>query len=64
MPKTWEQLTQTEKIEDLRRDLIKTMERVNQLDRHSDALERGISEIASKLDGLARRVSALEKERK
>ncbi len=29
MPKTWEEITQGEKIEELRRDILKTMEAVN-----------------------------------
>ncbi len=60
MPKTWEQLTQDEKIEELRRDIIKTMAKVNELDRRSDALTLGISEIAAKLHDLECRVSILE----
>ena len=60
MAKTWSQLAETEKIDELRRDIVKTMNRVNQIDRHSDVLQRGISEIAAKLDNLARRVAAVE----
>jgi hypothetical protein len=64
MAKNWDQMTQAEKIEELRRDIINTMARVNQLDRHSDALERGISSLAGNFDDLVRRVAVLEKERK
>ena len=49
MAKTWEQLSDAEKIEDLRSDLLRIIAKVNQLDAHSDVLERGISKIAGDL---------------
>ena len=52
MAKTWEQLSDAEKIEDLRSDLLRIIAKVNQLDAHSDVLERGISKIAGDLRDL------------
>jgi hypothetical protein len=60
MAKTWEQLNNAEKIEELRRDILKTMARVNQLDAHSDVLESGISKIVGDLRRLESRVAKLE----
>ena len=40
MPKTWDQLTQEEKIEDLRRDMLRLYEAVNSL---SDGVQRTFS---------------------
>lgn len=37
------------------------MNRVNSVDRHSDALERGIGDLLSNLNDLERRVAAAEK---
>ena len=49
MAKTWEQLSDVEKIEDMRSDILRIMAKVNQLDAHSDVLESGISKIVGDL---------------
>ena len=63
MAKTWEQLNDAEKIEELRRDILKAMAKVNQLDAHSDVLERGISQIVGDLRDLKSRVAKLESQK-
>jgi hypothetical protein len=63
MAKTWEQLNDAEKIEELRRDILKTMAKVNQLDAHSDVLERGISQIVGDLRDLKSQVAKLESQK-
>jgi hypothetical protein len=59
MADTWATMSGSEKIEDLRRDLLKTISFVNQLNAHSDVLERGISEVSQKLSHLESQVVKL-----
>ena len=47
MPKSWEELTDAEKIEELRRDILKTMGVVNQLRAHSDLVDQEFSKTCS-----------------
>lgn len=59
MAKSWEQLSDVEKIEDMRSDILRIMAKVNQLDAHSDVLESGISKIVGDLHDLKSRVAEL-----
>jgi len=63
MSKTWKQLSDAEKIEDLRSDILTIMAKVNQLDAHSDVLESGISKIVGELRSLESRVAELESQK-
>jgi uncharacterized protein YhaN len=60
MTKTWERLSEAEKIEELRRDVLNIMNTVNRRARHAAALEGGISEIAGRAHALESRVAKLE----
>lgn len=60
MAKLWEEMSQAEKIEDLRRDIKAIMASVNQMGRVATALEGGISEIAGRAHDLGSRVAKLE----
>jgi hypothetical protein len=60
MPKTWEQMTTEEKVEDLRRDMKRTMETVNlwieqqrQLRQSHDDLMKQHKETANQVSQLA-----------
>ncbi|MGA8613515.1 MAG: hypothetical protein WB760_17965 [Xanthobacteraceae bacterium] len=56
-------MNESEKIEDLRRDILRIIGKVNQLDAHSDVLEHGISKIAGDLRDLASRLAKLESQK-
>jgi predicted RNase H-like nuclease (RuvC/YqgF family) len=58
--KTWDNLSEAEKIEELRRDVLNIINTVNRLDRHATALENGISEISGRAQALESQVSKLE----
>jgi hypothetical protein len=60
MAKPWDQLSDLEKIEELRRDVLKTMGVVNQLNAHSDLLDQEISKIARRIDDLEHRTAEKE----
>jgi hypothetical protein len=49
MAKRWEDLTQAEKIEDLRRDVVKIMAAVNQQSRDLDQIRGQLNQLAEKL---------------
>ena len=57
MAKTWEQLTQDEKIEDLRRDVLRLTDLLNQL---QDGVVRQLGQGLATMQALTRRVSELE----
>ena len=60
MLRKWEQLTPAEKVEDLRRDLLKTRVVVNDMGHRLNALEGGISEVAGRAHNLESQVARLE----
>ena len=63
MAKQWQQLNDSEKIDDLRRDILKIIAKVNQLNAHSDVLESGISKIVGHFRDLEFRVAKLESQK-
>jgi hypothetical protein len=48
----WTELSDSERIEELRRDVLKTMGAVNQLSAHSELVDRTISELVRRIDRL------------
>jgi hypothetical protein len=60
MPKTWEQLSQSEKIEDLRRDMLRIYSAVNALATDVGRTWSFTRETSAKLSEVAKAVGALE----
>jgi hypothetical protein len=55
----WQQMSGAEKIEDLRRDLLKTIAFANQLSARAEALESRVSAFASQIHDLESKVAKL-----
>jgi phage host-nuclease inhibitor protein Gam len=65
MAKTWDEMTSTEKIENLRRDVVRLFDAYNDLDRHlkaGSAYLGQIATIASEIESLKARLLAEEAE--
>jgi len=60
MPKKWEQLTQSEKIEDLRRDVLMLIDALNGTRRSSEALANHIDDAKNKANAALAAVAALQ----
>jgi hypothetical protein len=59
----WTELSDSERIEELRRDVLKTMGAVNQLSAHSELVDRTISELVQRIDRLESQAAELESQR-
>jgi len=58
--KTWEQMTLAEKVEDLRKDMLKTMDFLNHVARSGDQTERSANASKSAILGIADQIQKLE----
>jgi hypothetical protein len=63
MPKSWEDLTADDKIEELRKDILKTMGAVNSLVSFRESATGELGNIRSELQKLEGRLVALEKKK-
>jgi hypothetical protein len=54
-PKTWDELTQSEKIEDLRRDVVRIFNALRQISADLELINRRVSEVADSLGSLRTR---------
>jgi hypothetical protein len=61
MPKTWEQLTPEEKIDDLRNDVVKLFEEARAARRERQVLGESIGRVDAKLTEVAKAVFDLQK---
>jgi hypothetical protein len=52
--KTWEELTQSEKIEDLRKDIVRVFSALTSIASDVEALRGKVSEVAKNLDSLSK----------
>ena len=60
MAKTWEQMTQAEKIEDLRRDVVRLFDAYNDLSRRLTAGSAHLGQVATVASEAARVVEGLK----
>jgi DNA-binding ferritin-like protein len=59
MPRTWEKMTQEEKIEDLRNDVKSIFRHLNDLTQTQHAIAKRLGEIASLANEVAKKVEHL-----
>jgi uncharacterized protein YoxC len=52
MSKTWERMTLVERVEDLRRDVVRIFSALREISSDVSDLNRKVSEVAGKLDSL------------
>jgi len=60
MDKTWDQMTAAEKIEDLRRDMLRTMQTVNAWTQSQAALGQDHHRLSNFVNGVAEAVKKVE----
>jgi hypothetical protein len=63
MPKTWDQMTQAEKIEDLRRDVLMLIDALNGTRRSSELLANHIDDAKNKANSALKAVAELQAQR-